>query len=383
MRPVCEHIRLQGLGVEKQLTALQKMGYTLCDVRRMDIRTIEFGYEKKHGDDIRAYLTQRGFTCTLLPPRGAAKHLSSFRTFYPLTVFSLCMLLILSISMQFIWRVDINGAGAYIGEVRAFLQEENIRPGRSMESINLKSLSEKLTYRLPRVAWVRASFKGLTLAIDVTQGVPMPDIETNGGNGNLIALQDGVIESIAVYAGTAAVKAGDTVQKGDILIYGHERGSNETLTPVRARGKVIARTYIEESAAISTASYQSCRTGNFKEQIYFHLPSFSFSFTPAPAYLTSEYESAITPLGGAWLPIYMEKRLVYEVYLEQNTPDMTVLQAEAARLAMQKLLLLCGENDEIIDKWLDYSMIEGGTILATATAEVWADIGLFSPETPD
>ena len=383
MRPACEHIRLQGLGAEKQLTALQKMGYTLRDIRRSDVRTVEFGYEKKHAEAIRAYLLQRGFTCTLLPPRGTAKDLERFRRHYPLTVLSLCMLLCLSIAMQFIWRIDIRGAGAYIGEVRAFLQEENIHPGRSMESIQLKEISEKLTYRLPRVAWVRASFKGLTLSIDVTQGVPMPDIESAGGNGHLLAAQDGVIESIAVYAGTPAVRAGDTVQAGDILIYGHERGSGETLTSVRARGEVIARTYVTESAAISAASYQSHRTGNCAKQIYFQFPFFSFSPSPAPDYLISEYESTFCPLGSAWLPVYIERRTVYETYLENTPPDTAALQAEAARLAMQKLLLSCAKNDEIIDKWLDYSMIEGGTILATATAEVRADIGLFSPETPD
>lgn len=384
MKPVCEHIRLQGLGAEKQLTALQAMGYTLYDIRRADVRTVEFGYARKDGESIRAYLRHRGFICTVLPPRGTAKKLADFKRLYPLTVLSLVMLLLLSLSMQFIWRVEINGAGAYIGEVRAFLQEENIRAGQLMESVDLKFLAEKLTYRLPKVAWVRASFKGLTLSIDVTQGVPMPPIETEGGNGSIVAARDGVIENIQVYAGTAAVKSGDTVKKGDVLIYGYERGSNELLIPVRARGKAIARAYVKASASVSSASYQTYRTGNTASQLYFHLQGFSFTLSDAPSFLTSEYESAYVPLCGAWLPLLLERRTVHETYLEPVSSDESALKADVARLSLQNLALLLAKNDEIIDKWLDYSMIEGGIILATATAEVRTDVALFSPdETPE
>lgn len=383
MKPLCEHIRLTGLGAEKQISALQQMGYTLYDIRRLDIRTVEFGYAKTYSDEIRAYLSQRGFICTLLPPRGKAKKLLNFQLHYPLIVFFLCMLLILSLSMQYVWKIDVNGAGMYLGEIRSFLREENIHAGRIMASIDLKSLTEKLTYRLPRIAWVHASFKGLTLSIDITQGVPMPPIDTDGGNGNIIASQNGIIESIEVYAGTAAVKSGDTVKAGDVLIYGHERRSSDTLTSVRARGKVLACTYLKESAAISALSYQTHRTGNKASQIYLHFPGFSFTVSAIPAYLTTEHESVFYPLGGAWLPVRIEWRTVYETYLETISPDENALKTEVARLSMQKLSFLLSENDEIIDKWLDYSMIEGGIILATATAEVRTDIAIFSPETPD
>ena len=58
-------------------------------------------------------------------------------------------------------------------------------------------------------------------------------------------------------------------------------------------------------------------------------------------------------------------------------------RVEISRLAMQKLLSQVSRNDEIIDKWLDYSMIEGGIILATATAEILTELSEFSPQTPD
>ena len=85
----------------------------------------------------------------------------------------------------------------------------------------------------------------------------------------------------------------------------------------------------------------------------------------------------------AWLPIWVERQTIYEVALEENPRDEQALQHESGRLAMQKLLTFCGGSDEIIDKWLDYSMIEGGNIMAVATAEMQMEIGRFLPISPE
>jgi hypothetical protein len=45
--------------------------------------------------------------------------------------------------------------------------------------------------------------------------------------------------------------------------------------------------------------------------------------------------------------------------------------AQAAFLALKQALI----TDEIVDKWINFSMIEGDNILVTATAEVHRDIG--------
>ena len=213
MNNVRTYIRITGLGIEKQLSQLQNNGFTLCDIRRIDLRTMEFACCKRDSAGILEYLSKRGFSCNVLPPRGTAKTLQMLKDRTPLIIFLLSALFALSCAMRCIWRIEIVGAGPYIGEVRAFLQEESIFPGTVSDRISLKDLSARLTQRLPRVAWVRASFEGLTLKIAVTQGIPMPEIETQGGNGSVIAARNGVIESIAVYAGTAAVKPGDTVKR--------------------------------------------------------------------------------------------------------------------------------------------------------------------------
>ena len=89
MKPVCRHIRLQGLGAEKQLTYLQQQGYTLYDIKRINLRTIEFGFLQKESASILTYLTERGFTCDPLPIRGTARKLQSLINQTPLLCFIL------------------------------------------------------------------------------------------------------------------------------------------------------------------------------------------------------------------------------------------------------------------------------------------------------
>ena len=56
----------------------------------------------------------------------------------------------------------------------------------------------------------------MTLVVDVTRGVPMPELPS-AQPGDVVALRDGIVDSVRVYAGTAAVQAGDAVRAGDVI----------------------------------------------------------------------------------------------------------------------------------------------------------------------
>ena len=376
-------LHIEGIGIDTLLSRLQQEGFTLRQIRQVSRNAIEADCDYDCFDTVQSLIAERGFSAHELPPHGITQHFFFIKQRCTLFFAALLLLSLIIFSLQFIWHIEITGAGVYLGEVRSYLREASIAPGTRRSEMDLDIVCKELTWRLPQVAWVRARHQGLTLRIEITQGTPSPVIENQGGNGHLIAAQDGVIQSIAVYAGTAAVKVGDTVRAGDVLIYGHERAGNETLVPVRARGSVIARTFVTASAAASADGFTVERTGNSAQHYAIASPIGCLSLTEKPAYLTSEIENERIVLGGAWLPVWLEQQTVYEIALSPAAHDEAALKAEAGRLAMQKLLFTCGGKDEIIDKWLDYSMIEGGNILATVTAEVRTDIASFSPATPD
>ena len=62
--------------------------------------------------------------------------------------------------------------------------------------------------------------------------------------------------------------------------------------------------------------------------------------------------------------------------MERIARERGQVEREAAQAALQKLKSELFP-DEIIDKWVDFSMIEDDKLAATVTAERLADIGVF------
>lgn len=218
MRALLQGISCQGLGAERLLEKLKAAGVQLYDVRRQDAKTLCFYYESRDQERVSGLLQSLGFACAPLPVRGYARRLAQWPRLVPGAIALLTALCCLAFSLQFVWRIDISGAGAYAGEVRQYLHAQGLRPGRLKSAIQTSQICDDLLYRLPRIAWVRARIQGVTLRIEITQGVPMPSGISQTAAGNIVAVCDGVIAHIDVYAGEAAVSAGDTVREGDVLI---------------------------------------------------------------------------------------------------------------------------------------------------------------------
>ena len=122
----------------------------------------------------------------------------------------------------------------------------------------------------------------------------------------------------------------------------------------------------------------SVPTGNSVSMNIIKMPWLSISFFSEPSYLTYDTDIKKQYIGEVWFPVWTEKTTYQEILVENKPRNLAEAKAEAGALAMQNLLFTCTNDDEIIDKALNFSMIEGDTIQATATAEIITDIGIFS-----
>ena len=96
-------------------------------------------------------------------------------------------------------------------------------------------------------------------------------------------------------------------------------------------------------------------------------------------YLVYDLNITRMPLVGAYLPAQIVHETYDEVYLEKQQRDLEEVKREAGIAALRKLNLALGFHDEVIDKWVDYCMIEDDTLAATATAEWLMDIAGQAP----
>lgn len=368
--------RVSGLSLEKLLNEAGKKGIGLRQVKRLENREIEIICSRVHYQALREMAAEKGFRITEGKPIGMYLKICRMKKRWALALGGLCCLGLLFFFMGFIWRIEVQGAGAYKGEVSLFLKEIGVHPGMPRSSVSPALLQEKLEWRLPKVKWVQVEYSGVCLVIRLEEGVPPPLVESEGAPGNVVAHEDGVLYRLIVYAGTPAVKTGDFVRAGQVLIQGEERGANGEMIPVKARGEALARTWIQTSAQASLTEIRTEPTGKRMERRVLATPFFSFSFTETPDYLAWDTERMQIPLGGAWIPIYLQREVYLEAALEKAGRDIEQAKAEAARAALWALQK-AAENEEMVDKWIEFSMIKGDTIVATATAEFLRDIGRY------
>lgn len=140
---------------------------------------------------------------------------------------------------------------------------------------NLDEIENKLV-GLDGIAGASVMRKGTTLQITVIEELPDIEIIDTSTPAPLIANEDCVILSVVVVQGTAAVKAGDTVRKGDTLISAYILDAESNQIPVRAMGEVKATVYYQKHAFYADKMISKVRTGEKIVRTVMEVPGLSY-----------------------------------------------------------------------------------------------------------
>ena len=367
---------IRGLNLERLMNEAGKRKIRLMRVVRKGSRTAEITCGEKDCVTLSALAREKGYETGEARPVGWLRWLRFFRARWGLPAGAVLGAVLTAFSLRFVWRVQIENAGAYGADVRTFLEEKGIRPGILRSEVDLSALREEMEWRWPAVQWVRTEWAGVTLRILLDEGVRAPQVETRGENGDVVAAEDGILLRLTVYAGTPAAKAGDLVRAGQVLIRGEERGRDGGMHPVKARGEAVARVWVAARCQMPLWEEKTSPTGRREGRWVIETPFFSWSPREQPSYLTWDLETETLPLGGAWAPVRLRRETYWEASAERTPRDAEETKRECAAAAM-RLLTEALSGDETVDKWINFSMIEGDAVRAEAVAEVRRDIGRF------
>jgi similar to stage IV sporulation protein len=117
------------------------------------------------------------------------------------------------------------------------------------------------------IMWVRARIEGSTLKIKIEEKINPPDLQKGTLEGDLVASMDGEIAKIYTISGTAQVKPGDIVKKGQVLVSGIE-GKEGFKFETRAEGSALANTFYEKNMEIQVEGEKLEFTGEKDEALY-------------------------------------------------------------------------------------------------------------------
>ena len=107
------------------------------------------------------------------------------------------------------------------GEIILALAEEGFEIGDFWFNIDKGEIETSFLLNNKKISWININRRGSVAYVKVIESDvnhSAPDDRT--GYSNIVASSDCVIEEITVKQGTAMVKPGDVVKKGDILVAG-------------------------------------------------------------------------------------------------------------------------------------------------------------------
>ena len=248
------------------------------------------------------------------------------------------IILAILISSRFIWNIEVIGTeNISQEEIISELGEEGVLIGKKKSSIDSKKVISSIRLKRDDISWMSLDMKGTNIIVTIVEAEKKPDIIDKNEYCNIVANEKGVITKITADTGTALVKPGDIVEKGDVLIGGYMEGKYTDTRYVHAKGTIEAKVWYTKNIKSGFIREISEETGNqkniysininnFKINLYKTLPNFE-------NYDTINETNKIRLFKNFYLPIEINKT----TYVEKKTNKITYGKEELKALLINEL----------------------------------------------
>jgi similar to stage IV sporulation protein len=261
-------IEIQSHIPEKFINLLWKNGVQIKNIRKESITTMLMDISLRDYSRVEEVAQKTKTKIKVVGRKGFAFFLIKMRRRTALVGGVVVFVFILYYLSGFIWKIDIeteNNLSPY--EIRQQLTTFGIMPGIKKNKIDVYKLQENMIKSNENVMYFKARIEGARLYVSAVEKVTPPKVVQDNTPSNLVAKKDGQIVRVFTSAGSAAVKTGDTVKAGQVVVKG-EQGKVGSTYVVHAKGNVIAKTFYEEIKTVTIKGVKKERTGNEIENTY-------------------------------------------------------------------------------------------------------------------
>lgn len=245
---------------------------------------------------------------------------------------------------NFVWNIEVVGAERLQEkEILTACKELGIAEGVPIASIDQQSTPSKLALKLDGIAWCSVNIEGVKVTVNISESTVTDRYDSTPCN--LVAARDGIITKIEVTNGSTAVKLGQTVKKGDLLVSGFTEYKDGSSSFGVSKGKIIAKTERTLSVTAPFTVEKTVITGKSVEKnvlsfFGIHIPFYLGSFKGEHS---AETEIKRFDKNGMYLPITITKA----VFTPTESITVTLSVEEATQNAEKMLKEL--EETELKD----------------------------------
>lgn len=380
-------LEIEGSLLERLIAQAMARGAAFARLERRGARSIAVSCDVESADILLLLCRRYGLNCRVLHRGGKPELLKKIRARWTLLPGMLLCCLLCTLFLTRLWIIDVSFTGprADLGDaeaVRAFLEAEGVSAGMLRSGVDADVLQKRIMAGAGEYSYVGVKLQGVRLHVEAAPEVPSPEVYNREYARDLVAARDGVVVAVNARSGTACVKPGDTVRRGQTLIRGEEamakdtETGGETMTPVAALGEVIARSWYEGSAAGSLAADVARRTGKTSQEAELRMLGLSLPMLEGGGFAQEEVEREVLPVVGLFLPLEILRSIHYETAAEKLQLDPAQLEKQLLPVAQAEARMKIA-GDGIVAApsaaWTDCSRT-GSILHVRAVYEITSDI---------
>lgn len=150
---------------------------------------------------------------------------------------------ILGLLSMHVWCIEVSGNETLDTQaILSALAENGLYPGAMKSEVNSGRAEQRLMLMFPKISWMSVNTRDCVLDVQIQEKTDRPEIVRQDGACDVKASETGQILSLRVYGGTAVVKVGDAVVRGQLLVSAVVEDQLGGSTMKHASAEIIAET---------------------------------------------------------------------------------------------------------------------------------------------
>ena len=236
------------------------------------------------------------------------------------------------LSSNFVWNVDIVEENSQnLENIEKDIEEAGLKTGKLKSNINTKEIINTIRLKRDDIAWMGIELKGTNAIVKIVKADKKPEIINNDEYCSIISNKEGIITKINAQTGTANVKVGDTVTKGETLINGWMEGKYTGIRYVHAKGEIQAKVWYTKYKNIPYNYIEKKETGEIENKYAIKFNNFKINFQKGVSkfeiYDTIEEEKKLKLFSDFYLPISIVKTIYKQI--EEQPKKHTIEEAKS------------------------------------------------------
>ncbi len=260
----CAAVKIEGFNQNRLLAKFTESGEKAWRIKRESARIMRLKVRLSSLKTLQSLAEKYGFIVTVESRSGALYRLLSLLPRLGLVLTLAALTAVYGVLYGFVWRVEISGndrVDKYV--IAEALALSGGKAGARKDAADFRAMESALR-KIDGIAEATVYLKGTTLKAEVVESLvfdkpPEPVRE-------ITSKYDAEVTRIVVRSGTALVKTGERVFKGEPLISGDVIGSDgNIISSGAADGEVYGKIVLKESVGISLSQEQMSPTGRKKK----------------------------------------------------------------------------------------------------------------------